>query len=53
MMPVFPEILKKNMDQWAFSEEEPWKPVAKPDASAEVKAAIEEFLSTTGGQSAD
>lgn len=46
MMPVFPEILKKNMDQWAFSEEEPWKPVAKPGSSDEVREAIEDFVST-------
>lgn len=50
MMPVFPEVLKKHKDQWAFSEEEPWKPVAKDGSSDEVKRAIEEFLSTVDGK---
>ena len=44
MMIMIPDILKKRRDEWAFSEEEPWKPVAKENASAEVKEAIEEFL---------
>ena len=43
-MITIPDILKKRRDEWAFSEEEPWKPVAKENASDEVKAAIEEFL---------
>ena len=53
MMPVFPDVLKKHKDQWTFSEEEPWKPVAKPDASDEVKEAIEMFLSTNAEKNVD
>lgn len=43
MIPVFPEVLKEKRDEWSFSESEPWKPVAKENASAEVKEAINEF----------
>jgi len=48
-MVMIPDILKKRRDEWAFSEEEPWKPEAKDNASDEVKKAIEEFLAEAKG----
>lgn len=45
MQVVFPDILKKNKNEWSFSDDEPWKPVANDDASDEVKKAIAEFIS--------
>ena len=44
MMPMIPDVLKQNKDQWTFSEEEPWKPVAKENASEETRNAISEFI---------
>ena len=49
MQVVFPDILKKNKNEWSFSDDEPWKPVAKDDASDEVKKAIAEFISEING----
>jgi len=44
MIPLFPDILHERKDEWRFSETEPWKPVANPNASDEVTAAISAFL---------
>lgn len=44
MLLRIPDILKQNKDQWYFSDKEPWKPVAKENASEEVKEAISDFV---------
>ena len=50
MLPIIPDVLKKNKGQWTFSDNEPWKPVANDTASDEVKKAIDEFVAEASGE---